>query len=99
MLRELIAVFRADGPRLEEDLADALARGDAQKLSRTAHTLKGVVGTFAAARALAAAQQVELLAGQSDLAGASAAAARLETELGRLRNALGELESVLEGGN
>jgi CheY-like chemotaxis protein/HPt (histidine-containing phosphotransfer) domain-containing protein len=99
LLRELIAVFRADGPRLAKDIADALAGGDAQKLSRTAHTLKGAVSTFGAASAEAAAQQVELLAGQGDLAGAAAAAAHLDTELGRLKHALQEFESGLEGGS
>jgi PAS domain S-box-containing protein len=99
LLRELIAVFRADGPRLGKDIADALARGDAQKLSRTAHTLKGAVSTFGAASAEAAAQQVERLAGQGDLSGAAAAVAHLDMELGRLKHALRELESGLEGGS
>jgi HPt (histidine-containing phosphotransfer) domain-containing protein len=99
LLRELIAVFRADGPRLGKEITDALARGDAQKLSRTAHTLKGAVSTFGAASAEAAARQVELLAGQGDLAGAAAAVTHLDTELGRLKHALREFESDLEGGS
>jgi two-component system sensor histidine kinase/response regulator len=96
LLRELIEVFRADSPRLWEDITNAIAQGDARKLNRAAHTLKGAVGTFGAANAGAAAQKVELLANQGDLAGAAAAVAHLDTEMGRLQHALRELESVLE---
>jgi PAS domain S-box-containing protein len=91
LLRELIEMFLADGPRLWEDVADALARGDAQKLGRAVHTLKGSISAFSAASAWSAAQRLESLAEQGGPA-AAAAAAQLETEMGRLQSALEKMK-------
>jgi PAS domain S-box-containing protein len=91
LLRELIEMFLADGPRLWEDVADALARGDAQKLGRAAHTLKGSISAFSAPSAWSAAQRLESLAEQGGPA-AAAAAAQLETEMGRLQSALEKMK-------
>ncbi|HEY7153301.1 MAG TPA: response regulator [Gemmataceae bacterium] len=91
LLRELIEMFLADGPRLWEDVADALARGDAQKLGRAAHALKGSISAFSAAGAWSAAQRLEALAEQGGPAAADAAA-QLETEMGRLQSALEKIK-------
>jgi two-component system sensor histidine kinase/response regulator len=92
LLRELIAVFRTDCPRLWQNVRDALAQSDAVNLHRAAHTLKGSVGTLGAHAAAAAAEHLELLADKGDLAQAAEAVARLEKELQRLQPILLELE-------
>jgi two-component system, sensor histidine kinase and response regulator len=92
LLRELIDLFLADCPRLWQDIRDAVAQGEAPKLGRAAHTLKGAVGNFAAHHAREAAQQLELLAGKGDLTHAVEAARKLEIELERLKPVLRELE-------
>jgi CheY-like chemotaxis protein len=92
LLRELIDVFFADYPRMWRNVRDALAEGDATKLSRAAHTLKGAVGVFGAQAAHDAAERLERLAGRGDLAQAVEHVAQLETELERLKPSLRELE-------
>jgi two-component system sensor histidine kinase/response regulator len=92
LLRELIDVFFADCPRLWQNVRDALARGDAPRLSQAAHTLKGSIGVFGAQVAHEAAERLELLAGKGDLVQASEVVAQLEVELERLKPTLRELE-------
>jgi len=48
LLRELIAMFIADGEGYLDDIHAALQRGDRPALQRAAHTLKGVLATFCA---------------------------------------------------
>jgi PAS domain S-box-containing protein len=91
LLRELVEVFFADFPRLWQNVCDALDEGDAAKLHRAAHTLKGSVGNFAAHRAQQAAEQVEQLAAKGDLEAAKKAIMHLETEVERLKPVLHEL--------
>ncbi|MGH7225115.1 MAG: response regulator, partial [Gemmataceae bacterium] len=92
LLRELIELFLTDCPRLWQNIRDALAQGDAHKLSRAAHTLKGSIGNFGAHAACEAAQQLELLAGEGDLTHAVEAVQKLEIEMERLKPVLRELE-------
>jgi two-component system sensor histidine kinase/response regulator len=88
LLRELIEVFFTDCPRLWQNVRDALTQGDAPKLKRAAHTLKGSVGNFGAHAAREAAENLELLAGRGDLTHAIEAAQKLERELERLKPVL-----------
>ena len=92
LLRELIDVFLADCPRLWQNIRDALAQGDAHKLSRAAHTLKGSVGNFRRPQPREAAQRLELLAAKEDLVNAVEAARQLEIELERFKPVLRELK-------
>jgi two-component system sensor histidine kinase/response regulator len=92
LLHELIEVFLTDCPRLRQNVHEALLQGDAVKLHRAAHTLKGSVGTFAAGAAWEAAEQLERLAVKGDLSRAAEAVAQLETELERLKPVLLDLE-------
>jgi len=75
-------------------LCDAVARGDAGGLGRTAHALKGSVANFRAAAAVDAAAKLELIAQNGDLSLADSALAKLEIEIGRLREELKEFEEV-----
>ena len=54
-LAQLVDLFFADAPLLVEGLRRAIEEKDAHALQATAHTLKGAVSNFAAARATEAA--------------------------------------------
>jgi PAS domain S-box-containing protein len=95
LLRELIAVFLAESPRLCAEIADALAQRDASRLSRAAHTLKGAVSAFGAGEAVAAAEQLEQMGDRRDLTDAGEAVAHLEA---RMRSVKATLESMQEEG-
>jgi PAS domain S-box-containing protein len=92
LLRELIEVFFEDSPKMWQNLSAALAVGDAAKLSRAAHTIKGAVGVFGAQTAYEAAERLERLARRGDLTQAADTAAQLEAALERLKPMLRELE-------
>ncbi|HEY7326840.1 MAG TPA: PAS domain S-box protein [Gemmataceae bacterium] len=92
LLHELIEVFFEDCPRMWQSVCDALSEGDALKLRRAAHTLKGSVGVFGAQAAREAAERLEQLARNGDLQPAAEVVAQLEAELERLKPTLLELE-------
>ena len=54
-MRELVAVFRADAPRLLAEIAAALDDDNAEQLDSAAHSLKGMLGFFQLATATASA--------------------------------------------
>jgi CheY-like chemotaxis protein len=91
LLRELVALFCAECPKLLREVRDATAREHAADLRRAAHTLKGSVGNFGATAAVNAALELEMRGHEGNLAGAAAAVVRLETEIDRLLPALAEL--------
>ncbi|MCC6555259.1 MAG: response regulator [Polyangiaceae bacterium] len=95
LLRELLCVFLEERPRWLEDLAAALEAGDARRLQRAAHTVKGAVDNLGAPEAYAAALRLEQLARAGDLAAAPEAAAALRALVERLG---GEIEIALGGG-
>jgi HPt (histidine-containing phosphotransfer) domain-containing protein len=72
------------------ELHQALAAGDAARLQRLAHSLKGAASLFGVAAVTEAAQALESLGKAKQLAGAAEGYGRLEQELGRLRAALTE---------
>ncbi len=67
MLREVAELFRQDAAQLLVDLEDALACGDAPRIKRSAHSLKGSAGLFAAEEVTATAQELENLGESGDL--------------------------------
>ncbi|MDR3683036.1 MAG: Hpt domain-containing protein [Geothrix sp.] len=48
LLSEMIAIFRDDTPRRIQDILGAIARGNAEELSRAGHALKGGAGALGA---------------------------------------------------
>lgn len=56
---ELVQMFVAEAENYLTEMDSALAAGDAERLARSAHTLKGLCATFAAAPGEAAARQLE----------------------------------------
>jgi HPt (histidine-containing phosphotransfer) domain-containing protein len=61
MLRELLGIFETDSARLLAQLEDAVRARDGDRLARTAHTLKGMVGFFEAPAAVRAAVELDAL--------------------------------------
>jgi CheY-like chemotaxis protein/HPt (histidine-containing phosphotransfer) domain-containing protein len=84
LLRKLVKLFLADYPLHLAQIKDALRDGDAEALATAAHTLKGAIGNFAAKKAVAAAQLMEVLARDGELRAASQAYSGLESELAPL---------------
>ncbi len=95
LLSEILGLFHDDAPRLMGDMRDALAAGDAGRLARAAHALKGMLGNLSAAPAHRAAARLEERARGGDLAAAAAAFSSLEAELKRLDAAIDELQKSL----
>lgn len=59
LLVMLIGVFLEDSQRLLQDMQDALERRDGPKLQRSAHSMKGSFGYFAAEKGIQAAKRME----------------------------------------
>jgi HPt (histidine-containing phosphotransfer) domain-containing protein len=91
LLRELVRLFLADCPQRLAEIEEAVRRGDSGALRIEAHTLKGSVGNFAAKHAFAAAQRLEIMGRDGDLAEAGDARMALELELARLTEGLRKL--------
>jgi len=91
LLRHLVRLFLADYPQRLAEIKQAIRRGDARGLAKTAHTLKGSIGIFAARNAIAAAQNLESVGRDGKLGNASPACAALEAELALLGEELRKL--------
>jgi CheY-like chemotaxis protein/HPt (histidine-containing phosphotransfer) domain-containing protein len=91
LLRELAGLFREEGPRLRDEARAAIDQGDAVRLRRAAHTLKGCALNFAAAAVVEEAQRMEALGAKNDLSAAAAAYPALAEEIHRLEQALANL--------
>jgi CheY-like chemotaxis protein/HPt (histidine-containing phosphotransfer) domain-containing protein len=88
LLREIIAIFRAEAPALESSIRNAAAAADLEALRLAAHALKGALGTVDAPRAFAAAARVEDAARRADSSRLPSAVAALEHEMIALHRAL-----------
>ena len=95
-LEESLEMMEADGPKLLGEIRDAIAANDAETVSRSAHTLKSMVGNFCAPPAHEAALKVEMAGRDGDLAECTAAHATLEQEVARLQKALREFLEEIE---
>jgi CheY-like chemotaxis protein len=88
LLQEVVHLFLTQVPRWLADIRDALNRGDAGRVRRVVHTLKGAVSNFGTGAAYRQAERMETLARAGDLAEAAGACADLEAQLNRLLPAL-----------
>jgi CheY-like chemotaxis protein len=88
LLQELVELFRDQHPHWLADIRGAIAGGDASRLKRAAHTLKGAVGTLGAVAVAREAERLETLGHEGNLSAAPAACADLERQLARLLSAL-----------
>jgi PAS domain S-box-containing protein len=88
LLRQLARVFREDCGRLVPEVREALQAGDAPRLRDAAHTLKGMVGFFAASAATTAARRLEELGEAGTMAGADETLTTLVREIERVQEVL-----------
>ena len=91
LLHEIAQIFLEDYPRSLSELRDAAGQGDAHRVERTAHGLKGAAANFGAQPVVDAALALENMGRGGDLSGFSAALAALEQTLGRFKSELEEL--------
>ncbi|HWP85557.1 MAG TPA: response regulator, partial [Terriglobia bacterium] len=92
---EVAAVFRQDCPAMLEAIREAIKANDAQQLERSAHLLKGSVGSFGAPGPFQDAQQLETMGRRGDLLRAPEVLLQLEEKLRSLLEALQEIETGL----
>jgi len=92
LLEDLVELFRADAPRSLQILRDALAAGDARRVQRTAHKLRGSLLCFAAPAVVALAERLESLGEEGKLGEAEELLMQLQSQVERL---LAELSTLL----
>ena len=85
---EVVGIYDEDSPQLLDRIRAAVHDGDAARLHRAAHSLKGLVSNFGASAAAEAAYVLERMGTSRALAGSEEALRVLEHELGRLSKAL-----------
>ncbi|WP_159397916.1 response regulator [Sorangium cellulosum] len=84
LLRELVEVFLEECPRWMAEIDEAVTAGDARKLQRAAHTLKGAVDSFGARSAFEAAFTLEKMARANQLGSLAEAQFALRAQIDRL---------------
>jgi HPt (histidine-containing phosphotransfer) domain-containing protein len=90
-LREITDAFVLQANDLMKDIRDAIASRNAEVLERSAHTIKGSAGVFAANETMEAALALERIGREQRFADAKLAADQLESALKRL---VGELQTA-----
>lgn len=91
LLKEIALLFLDDYPKSLSELYQAVESGDAKRLERAAHGLKGSVSNFGARPAVDAALQLETMGQSQQLAEVKQVLQTLELALAALRP---ELESL-----
>lgn len=89
LLREITGIFLEEYPSLIRDIQAAYAAGDAKRLERAAHSLKGSVSNFGAEAATQAAYKLETIGRKGEFAGA-------DTALRDLVSLFAQLQPVLQ---
>ncbi|WP_437732750.1 response regulator [Sorangium sp. So ce1335] len=84
LLRELAEVFLEECPRWMAEIDEAVTAGDARKLQRAAHSLKGGVDSFGARAAFEAAFALEKMARANELGSLAEAQFALRAQIERL---------------
>jgi two-component system, sensor histidine kinase and response regulator len=84
LLAEMAKLLESESVKLLEQLRAAVAESNANGVERAAHTLKGALGSLAAAAAFNVARELETVARQGDSARVKSLAAKLEKEIERL---------------
>jgi two-component system sensor histidine kinase/response regulator len=91
LLRDLCHIFLEESPKLMLKLQEAVATGDADGVTRAAHSLKGEAGYLGADGTSHAARKLEEMGHNKDLSGASDTLAVLEREVASLHLDLKEM--------
>ena len=90
LFSEMVGFFFDDAPKWVEAIRVGLAQNDVMQIHRAAHTIKGMVANFGAARTMAAAAQIEQHAGMGNLTAVSRALPLLEDAIEELERAFEE---------
>jgi CheY-like chemotaxis protein len=93
LLAELAGLFIHESPKLLAAIQQAIQQDDAKGLERAAHALKGSVGNFAVPTAVKAAQTLETMGREGNLAAGETAFAILQEEIAGFVQILQNLES------
>jgi PAS domain S-box-containing protein len=94
-LAELAGLFIQESPKLLSAIQQAIEQDDAQGLERAAHALKGSVGNFVIPTAVKAAQTLETMGREGNLAAADTAYAVLQEEIAGIVQVFQRLESAV----
>jgi CheY-like chemotaxis protein/HPt (histidine-containing phosphotransfer) domain-containing protein len=89
LFHELIEVFLLECPKMLAEVGEAARAGDAARLKRAAHSIKGAVGTLGGKAAFEAALRLETIGRQGDLREVQPARQTLEKAIVQLQQALG----------
>jgi signal transduction histidine kinase/DNA-binding response OmpR family regulator len=90
LLREVVGLFLEEYQASMAEIQCAIREGDAYRLNRAAHSLKGSVGNFGARNAYDLALRLEMMGKDGELGGAGGVFTSLAGEMERLRAALEE---------
>jgi CheY-like chemotaxis protein len=88
LFAELAGLFREEGPRMIQEIREALAARDPVAIQRTAHGLKGAAGYLGGTQTAEAAHRLELIGASRELSSAPEAFHHLEEEIDRLLTGL-----------
>jgi HPt (histidine-containing phosphotransfer) domain-containing protein len=88
LLGEIAIIFLQEYPELMSEIRAAIASGDAARLERSAHSLKGAVSNFCVQSATQAAFQLETMGRRGELQSAPGALRALEQQITALGRAL-----------
>jgi PAS domain S-box-containing protein len=88
LLKELVEIFKHEFPRYRDELRQAVAQSDLQRVSTVGHALKGMFANLAADRAAALAANLERIGKGTETAGLQAALEAFEAESAVLLPAL-----------
>jgi HPt (histidine-containing phosphotransfer) domain-containing protein len=90
LFQDMVVLLQEDAPMYLNAIDQNHASGDMSSLKRAAHTLKGLVLNFGAARAVSAAIALENLATSGDKEAMPAAIAEVHAALQELQTALSD---------
>ena len=91
LLEEIAGIFDEEVPKGLEEIREAIQTGAADRLRRSAHTMKGSVGSFMALRAMELAQRLETMGETGNLEGAGDVVDRLSKEIAAVQSELAAL--------
>ena len=87
-LRELIQIYLDDSPQQIAEIEQSLTKGDAPRLTRAAHSLKGSSANFGASQLRAICEKIEHLGRTAALSEVPAQLPELQAEYARVKAAL-----------
>jgi len=94
LLQEVAGLFLEEYPSLMSEIHEAVKAGNAHRVERAAHSLKGSVANFGAESAVQAALALEKLGRSGDLTGVNEAYDKLAALMNQLRPCFEQLAAA-----